>query len=311
MKRLAILSLLFCGLLSVFELGCCWDRPLKSRQERIQNYNSLKKAVDHIAQDAKGIVCISIGNLETGDTFSYNGNYHCPMQSVFKFPIALAILNMVDKGTISLEDKIHLTKEDLSDTATMSPMRDEYFKKDTSLPISELIRFMVSESDNIACDILLKKAGGPKRVEDFIHGLGVTGFAIAATEKQMHANTKLQYKSWCEPKEMTHLLVLFNQGICVSKSSTDYLRKLMEGNNTSVKRIRCLLPKGTVVADKTGTSMTEKGLAAATNDAGIITLPNGHHLIITVFVTDSKAAFDTREAVIAKIAKAAYDEMGK
>jgi beta-lactamase class A len=308
-KRLSLICILFCSLLTLLQIGACFQsNPTKSVS---QNHDSLRVAVNRIAQEAKGIVCVSIENLETGDTLSVNGNYHCPMQSVFKFPIALAILNMVDKDTLSLQDKIDLSKEDLSDTSTMSPMRDKYLSKDTSLPLSELIRFMVSESDNIACDILLNKAGGPKQVEGFIHGLGIAGIAIAATEKEMHSNTSLQYQSWCEPKEMSHLLKLFYEGKCLSKTSTDYLRKIMEGTETGGKRIKGLLPAGTVVAHKTGSSMTENGLAAATNDAGIITLPNGNHLIITVFVTDSKADFDTREAVIAKIAKAAYDEMGK
>lgn len=248
-------------------------------------------------------------NLETGDTLSYNGTHHSPMQSVFKFPIALAIMGMVDKGKLSLEQKIHVSKEDLSDTETMSPMRDTLPGNDTDISLHELLHYMVAESDNIACDILLEKAGGPKQVQDFIHGLGATQIAIAASEKQMHHDDKLQYLSWCEAKEMTHLLKLFYAGKCLSQSSTDFLRKMMEGTQTSAKRFRALLPKGTVVADKTGTSGTSHGLAPATNDAGIITLPNGHHLILTVFVTDSRANFDTREAVIAKIAKAAYDVM--
>ncbi len=274
------------------------------------NSDSLRTQITRLSKAAKGTVCVSIENLETGDTLSFNGTYHSPMQSVFKFPIALAILNMVDKGILSLDQKIPLTKEDLSDTATMSPMRDKYFKKDTSLAIRELIRFMVSESDNIACDILLRKAGGPKQVEEYIHGIGVKGIAIAATEKEMHADTKLQYNSWCEAKEMTHLLKLFYQGKCVSTSSTGYLMKIMEETETGAKRLKGLLPKGTKIVHKTGTSMTEHGMAAATNDAGIITLPNGNHLLITVFVTDSKADFDTREAVIAKVAKAVYDKTG-
>ncbi len=313
MKRFLLIIILFGGLLSSFELSGCFigDRTYGVTPTfDTQNHTSLRTSISQIAQDAKGTVCVSIENLETGDTLSFNGNYHSPMQSVFKFPIALAIMDMVDKDKLSLEQKIHVSKNALSDTETMSPMRDKLPRRDTDISLNELLSYMVSQSDNIACDILLEKAGGPKQVEDFIHGLGVSGIAIAATEKEMHINSDLQYKSWCEPKEMTHLLKLFYTGKCLSQSSTDFLRKMMEGTQTSAKRFRALLPKGTVVADKTGTSGTSHGLSAATNDVGIITLPNGRHSIITVFVTDSKANSDTREAVIAKIAKAAYDEMG-
>ena len=73
-----------------------------------------------------------------------------------------------------------------------------------------------------------------------------------------------------------------------------------------------MLPAGTPVAHKTGTSGTnDKGLSAATNDVGIIILPNGQHLAVAVFITDSYDPVTTRELAIARIAKAAYDEFAK
>jgi len=73
------------------------------------------------------------------------------------------------------------------------------------------------------------------------------------------------------------------------------------------KRLKGLLPPDTVVAHKTGTDGTRNGLTRATNDIGIITLPDGRHLEIAVFVKDSTADETTREATIARIAKAAFD----
>ncbi|MGA8555593.1 MAG: hypothetical protein WB630_14355 [Candidatus Acidiferrales bacterium] len=45
-----------------------------------------------------------------------------------------------------------------------------------------------------------------------------------------------------------------------------------------------------------------------TNDIGLITLPDGRRPAIAVFVSDSTADDAARGAVIARIAKAAYDE---
>jgi beta-lactamase class A len=64
------------------------------------------------------------------------------------------------------------------------------------------------------------------------------------------------------------------------------------------------------VAHKTGSSETLNGLTRATNDAGVITLPNGRHLAITVFISDSTADTATREGVIARIAQAAWVWVG-
>jgi len=62
-----------------------------------------------------------------------------------------------------------------------------------------------------------------------------------------------------------------------------------------------------VVAHKTGTGGTQNGITSATNDIGIITLPDGRDLAVAVFVSDSTADDATRDAVIARLAKAAWD----
>ncbi len=49
------------------------------------------------------------------------------------------------------------------------------------------------------------------------------------------------------------------------------------------------MPRGTRVAHKTGTSGTANGIAAATNDIGLVTLPDGGTLAVAVFGSDSPA----------------------
>jgi beta-lactamase class A len=85
----------------------------------------------------------------------------------------------------------------------------------------------------------------------------------------------------------------------------------MRETTTGPKRIKGLLPDETVVAHKTGTSSTVNGVTAATNDVGLVTLPNGRHMAISVFVSDSGANNAVREEVITKVAKAAWDEWSK
>ncbi len=98
------------------------------------------------------------------------------------------------------------------------------------------------------------------------------------------------------------------KGKTLSQVTADYILKAMTESNNPPNRLKGMLPQGTVVAHKTGTGGTRDGITSATNDVGIITLPNGNHVAIAVFVGDSKAALATREAVIAKIAKAVYDK---
>jgi beta-lactamase class A len=84
------------------------------------------------------------------------------------------------------------------------------------------------------------------------------------------------------------------------------LMQFMVNTTTGPARLKGMLPRGTKLAHKTGTSNTnDKGITAATNDIGIITLPDGKSLIISVFVKDAAADEPTREKVIARIAAAA------
>jgi len=216
---------------------------------------------------------------------------------------------LVDKGKYKLDQKIHVKKAQL-DQETHSPMRDKRPNQDFDITIGELLSYSVSESDNNACDILFELAGGTKKVNDYIHSLGVKDIAIVATEKEMKAGWDVQYTNYARPSAYLQLLQIAYGRKKLSKASHDFLWKTLTEGPTGLKRIKGQLPKGTVVAHKTGTSGTNKGIVAATNDAGIMELPNGKAIAVVVFVSDAAADMDTRELVIARIAKAVWDYYG-
>jgi len=267
--------------------------------------------IKQIAPEAKGIVGVSILGIESRDTLNYNAHSRLVMHSVFKFPIAMTVLNLVDKGKYKLDQQMKLRKSDMAPAKSYSPLRDKY-PDGAEVPLSEILSYMVSLSDNTACDYLLKKIGGPHVVEDHIKSLGVKGIAIKASEADMASAWEVQYTNWGKPADLVQLLDIFYSGKALSKTSNDFLYKIMTETTTGPNRIRGLLPKDAVAAHKTGTSGTnDAGLTPATNDIGIVTLPNGKHLAIAIMVCNSKADEATREAVIAKIAKAAWDHYGK
>lgn len=285
-------------------LLCCllvFARSVNAQQD------SLYSTIKMIADAAKGRVSVSVIDIENSVRFDYYGDEPCVMQSVFKFPIALAILDRIDKGEFSLQHKIHITPKEMT-KYTWSPMRDSFPDGNVNITFEKLLRYMVSQSDNIACDVLLHHLGKPKTVEKYIRKFGIEDFSIKYTEAGMHKKWNNQYKNWCTPKEMTKLLQLFYQGKIISKPNTDFLYQLMAETSTGKNRLVKLLPEGTLVAHKTGSSDTDsKGMTAAVNDVGIITLPNGKHIAIAVFVNDAYAPYEILESVIAQIGKAVYD----
>ena len=269
--------------------------------------NQLRNQIKQVISKKKADVGVSVYAIESKDTISVNGDQHYPMQSVFKFHIAMAVLNQVDKGKFSLSQKIHIKKSDLL-PHTWSPIREAYPNGEVDLPLSEIIKYTVAKSDNNGCDILMRLLGGPKPINDYIHSLGVKDVAIQANEEEMHKEWNVQFSNWSTPKAITQLLVKFYTENLLSKESFNFLWTTMVETSTGVNRIKGKLPKGTIVGHKTGTSDTNKaGITAAINDMGIVRLPNGKHYAIAVFVCNTKENEATNDKIISDISKLVWD----
>ena len=288
-KKLLTFSIVLC---SLFSFG--------------QKYN-LKKDLEDIIKNKQATVAVSVNSLDDNFNLNISGDKRLPMQSVFKFHIALAILDGVDKGDIALNDFVLITRNQLLEN-TWSPMRERFPKKgNVKIRLSQILKYTVSESDNNGADILIRMLDGPANVEKFITQQGIKDFSIKFNEEEMHRITDLQYQNYTTTNSLNQLLKRFYEGKIVSKESTEFLMNALVETNTGKKRLIAQLPQVTTLAHKTGTSFTENGLTAATNDAGIVTLPNGKHYVISVFVSDSKENEETNEKIIADISKKVFD----
>jgi beta-lactamase class A len=231
---------------------------------------------------------------------------HPPMQSTFKFPLALAVLHLVELGKLQLDQPVRFLKSDRS--VTFSPLQDEFPKADVDVPLRKIIKLTVETSDNTAADIQLRLIGGPAVLQQYLDSLGLSAIHQQDSEHTLHSNQKLQYRDYAEPAAMVALLRLFADHSPLNPEHTSLLNEWMLEASSGPKRIKGLLPAGTPVAHKTGSSGVEWGMIPATNDFGLITLPDGRRLALAVFITDAHADQDACEHVIAAIASAVYNE---
>lgn len=270
----------------------------------------LEKQFAEIAKDAKGKVGVAAVLLETGDNASLNSTERFPMQSVYKLPIALTVLKQTDDGKLSMDQEVVITKDDFVSAGQRSPIRDAN-PNGTKLKLWKLIEYAISESDGTASDVLMRLAGGPGEVQKYVTELGITDMTIKNSEKEFSKDWNVQYENSTTPQAAVALLTELREARSIPFAKISLIRDFMKESQTGPNRLRGLLPENTYVAHKTGTSGTQKGITAATNDIGLIQLPNDKYLLIAVFVSDSPADEKTREAVIAKIAKAAWDKWSK
>jgi len=268
--------------------------------------HSLKAQLNTIIQSKNATIGIAVQGPGEKKPVIINPNHHFPMQSVYKFPLALAVLKKVDEGKLSLDQKIKITKADLH--LTYSPMRDKYPEGGVALSLADVISYSVSLSDNNACDILFRLIGGTAVADQYVKSLGVKNMAIATTEEEAGKRWDVQYSNYSTPGAMLQVVELFRQGKLLSATSNAFLNKLMTATATGAKRLKGQLPARAIVAHKTGTSGTNKEqLTPATNDAGIVTGSDQRSFSIVVFVSDSRETTDTNEAIIAEVAKCVWD----
>jgi len=271
----------------------------------------LEQKINSITEGKKATVGISVLGFENNFKYSKNGDKPLPTLSVFKFHIACAVLDLVDKGKLSFDHKLFFKKEDMLEN-TWSPIHEKYPDANISLTLGEVLDYTVALSDNNGCDLLLKLIGGTQTVQKFMDSKGVKGFQIKRNEDDMHKNWKTQYDNYSTTNSAVQLLKKFYDGKLLSKKSTDYLMQIMIGTKTGMNKIVEQLPRNTPVAHKTGASgKNNEGLTVAENDMGIITLPNGKHYAIAIFVSNSMESDAVNCKMVSDISKAVWDDFNK
>lgn len=267
-----------------------------------------KKEISKITNGKNATIAVSISGIDFPFEFhNENALKKLPMQSVFKFHIALAVLDLVDKGKLSLDQKVFVKKSELLPN-TWSPIREKNPEGNFEMPISELLEYTVAMSDNVGCDVLLRLIGGPITVHNYLISKGVKNTQIVYNEEIMQSAWKNQYENFTTAKSASKLLKNFYQGEILSKKSTQFLLGVMYRTSTGLNKIVEQLPKSSKVAHKTGSSgQNDDGLIGAENDIAIVTLPNGKRYVIAIFVSNSKENYDDTCMVISDISKVVYE----
>jgi beta-lactamase class A len=297
----------------------------------------LEREMKRLAAQAGGTVGISALHIESGQHFSFNGKERFPMASVYKIPIAVRLLNRVDRGEVSLDRTVALSTCDFHPGS--GKLVQKFKNKKSAYTVRELLELMLLISDNTASDALLKLAGGPEAVTSFMKTLGINDIQVSRSTLNMLADWRgikelpaseaftldkynrlrdsvpaetldkaqncffSDIRDTATPEAMTCLIAKVHSGTALKPESASMLLEIMERCRTGKSRIRRMIPPGMAVADKTGT--IGKGMV---NDAAIMTLPaEAGHVALTIFIKTSEQTVSQQEQAMAQMARYLYD----
>ncbi|QNK01874.1 class A beta-lactamase [Dyella telluris] len=320
---------------AIFALACASMSPVSIATEPAKAVHAdaaLQHSLDALAQRAlPATLGIAVLDLSSGASARVNAEVAFPMMSVFKAPVAAAVLSRVDEGTLSLQQLVSITREQVQGGSAIPSVGAHFHGERMDFTIEQLLKAAVSESDNTAVNALIRTVGGPDVVMAYFRAHGIDGMRVdldeagigrifgglppggQVPEHETDEAAKQRYNRGYQaflkdPRNRTtpDAAIVFLQklqgGELLSPASTQRLLALMEAQ-TIPNRLRAGLPPGLRFADKTGTSGSLGSRTAAYNDMGIVTWPDGRKLLITAFLMDSATTARERDQLFADIAR--------
>ena len=246
---------------------------------------------------------VGVAWIADGREHAVNNTADYPLMSVFKLHGAVAALRRMERRGTPTDTSITVkAKEMLEDT--YSPMLRLYGKRDFTIRFDSLLNYSVALSDNNACDIIIRLAGGIEAVNAEMRAIGLTHFNLTETEASMHADPMRSYNNRSTPLSVAVLFQkLYEDGILGGPYAA-LLKDILLSTSTGPNKIKAAIKPGMTLAHKTGTGFTlPDGTLTADNDAGVITLPDGRRVYIAVLIKDSKLGAEGNARLMREIAE--------
>lgn len=281
----------------------------------------LRNQIATLGRQFDGIAGISIVSLRDGWQIDQNAARLYPQQSCSKLWVAIAAMDLVDQGRISLDQTVTLGRDDL--TLFHQPIRAKILGGGATTTLGKLLFTAITESDNTANDKLMRSIGGPDAVRDMVErkGLGAIRFYDGERALQSKIAGLIWSQSWgigdgfykarsalplslrkasferyisdpydgASPHAVALALARLKRGELLSPQSTQKLLSTMGATRTGGMRVRAALKPGWKWSHKTGTGQVLQGRIGGINDIGILTAPDGSVYAMAIMTVPNRS----------------------
>ena len=294
---------------------------------------NLRERINALGRSFDGKAGISVVSLQDRWQADYNSTSLFPQQSCSKLWVAITAMDAVDKGRISLNDKVTLGRNDL--TLFHQPIQAKVLGNGGhTTTLGALLFTAITESDNTANDKLMRSVGGPQAVRDMIEAKGLGSIRFYEGERALQS--KIAGLIWSQsysigdafykarnalpmsvrrssferyvsdpydgaaPHSVALALARLKRGELLSQASTQRLLSTMGSTKTGALRVRAALKPGWKWSHKTGTGQNFQGRVGGINDIGLLTAPDGTTYAMAIMTVPNKSdggAQDLMQAV--------------
>ena len=254
-------------------------------------WNHALKQLERTSGGRCGVAVVDAG----GQTLlQYRAGQRFAMCSTFKLLLVAAVLRRADAGALSLEERLPLGRKDLLAHSPVTEAR----VGEGSMPVVELCEAALTQSDNCAANLLLRRLGGPGVVTGLARDLGDPVTRLDRWEPGLNSNLEGDPRDTTSPAAMANLLRGLLEGPTLAQASRQRLEAWLVQVQTGLARLRAGFPSEWQTGDKTGT-----GARGATNDVAFLRLPSGARVYIAAYTSGLKLPFAKQERLLAEVGR--------
>ena len=315
--------------------------PCATRKPAIPAPAYIRHRIDELGNAFKGRVGIAVTSIDEGWETGWKDHELYPQQSVSKLWVSITALDAVDRGRVSLDDRVTLTRADL--TLFHQPIAAEVLRDGSyTTTLDDLLTRAITTSDNTANDKLMRAVGGAAAVRAMIARKGLGAIRFANGERLMQS--KVAGLTWSQsyaiggkffevrdrlpikkrsaafnryiadpydgaaPAAIVGALASLKRGELLSPRSTARLLDVMSHTHTGPNRLKGGLQPGWTLNHKTGTGQELGGVQAGYNDIGILTAPDGRSYAVAVMIKRTTTPLPVRMTLMNNVTRAVIEQ---
>lgn len=246
-------------------------------------YSELRGLIEGIVEKKEEYYGVYFEDLTTGSWFGINEreNNFVPA-SLLKLPSLVATMKKVEKGEISLADKIKLNRGDIDSRSGTLWRKGENYE----LTIEELLNYLVKESDNTAANTLKSQVLTMEEIVEAQYAMGLPSPEESSAQKM-------------SPKSYSNMLRSLYLSSYLRRTFSEKALTIMIDTEFNTG-IPAKLPKEIKVAHKVG--MSQNG--GYYPDCGIIYHPKKPYLLC---IMSAGSTQEKSDSTISEISKTIYD----
>jgi beta-lactamase class A len=185
-----------------------------------------------------------------------------------------------------------------ADLVAHSPITEKRIAPDT-ISLSELCAASMAVSDNTAANAVLSAIGGPPALSSFFRSLGDDVSRLDRNEPDLNESTPGDPRDTTTPGAAVANLDKLLLGEALKPTAREQLKQWMVDDAVAGALLRAAAPSDWRIADRTG--------AGEHGSRGIVAIlwpPDRAPIVTAIYIRDTTASLDARNAAIARIGAA-------